>query len=107
MRSHRPVGAIIAVGCLVLAGLTALGGVIDLFAKPPKTSSKPVALSNAADLKQGFNNLGIFAWSPPSPIPTPLPPPPPDPPSVEPPSADDIGPFDVAPPRDPAQRHLR
>lgn len=81
MRLHRRAGSVIAAALLILAGLIAFGGFVDLFAKPNTPHS--VRSRVPADENSGTKTLlasGLFAWPPPWPTPTPTPielPPPP------------------------------
>jgi uncharacterized protein YkwD len=67
MRMHRSAGGrVLTAALLTLAGLIAVGGFIDLFAKQPnhqnaRRSQAPIDLKSA----------GLFSWSPPWPTPTP------------------------------------
>jgi uncharacterized protein YkwD len=74
MRLLRRAGSVIAAALLILAGLIALGGFVDLFAKPNAPHS--VRSRTPADENSGTNTLltsGLFTWPPPWPIPTPTP----------------------------------
>ena len=88
MPGHRAAGPVLATALLLLAGLIALGGFIDLFAearKPQQAASPP-----GDPGVQRFAAFELSAW--PTAAPTPVPPPPTEPP----PAADDTG--DVSPP---------
>ncbi len=74
MRLLRLAGSVIAAALLILAGLIAFGGFVDLFAKPNTPHS--VRSRAPGDENSGTNALlasGLFAWPPPWPPPMPTP----------------------------------
>lgn len=75
---HRHAGSVIAAALLILAGLIALGGFLDLFAKPStaRTVQSRTPVSQNIDASTLLAR-GLFAWPPPWPTPTPTPEPPP------------------------------
>ena len=89
MPVHRAVGPFAAAALLLVAGLIALGGFIDLFAEP-RESRRAAYAPPADDPAAGQQAFRLLAW--PTPGPTPVPPPPVEPP----PAADAIG--DISPP---------
>ena len=94
MRLPPAASTVAAAALLLFAGLIALGGFVDLFAKPDQphlTNYSPPAGDPGVGL-QRFEAFGLFGW--PTPAPTPLPPPPTEPP---PPAAVDAG-DNVSPP---------
>ncbi len=64
---HRSGGSrVLTAALLILAGLIAVGGFIDLFAKQPSHFREPTRLQAPSDLK----SAGLFTWPPPWPTPT-------------------------------------
>jgi uncharacterized protein YkwD len=92
MRLPPAASTAVAAALLLFAGLIALGGFIDLLAKPngPRRASYSPPGSDPGVGLQRFEAFGLLGW--PTPAPTPVPPPATEPP----PLADDAG--DGSPP---------
>jgi uncharacterized protein YkwD len=72
MREHSRAGSVLAAPLLILAGLIALGGFLDLFGKPGKATAPD--LQSSAPTAARPNDLlaaGLFSWPPPWPAPAP------------------------------------